>query len=74
MSVDKGRYGLDPNITSREILFTVEVEGITPFLKIAMACRNEETSFTFVSDEGKHLGGMGSAPPPLAYFSAAIAF
>jgi hypothetical protein len=25
-------------------------------------------------DEGTHLGGADSAPPPLAYFSAAVAF
>ncbi len=74
MSADKGQYELDPNITSREILFTVEVEGITPFLKVATACHNGQAWYTFASDEGPHLGGLGSAPPPLAYFSAAIAF
>ena len=74
MATDKPLYGLDPKITNREVVFTVEVEGITPFLKVATACRNGETSHTFVSDEGTHLGGLGSAPPPLAYFSAAIAF
>ena len=66
--------GLDPTITKREIVFTVDVEGVTPFLKIATTRRNGEDAHTFVSDEGAHLGGLGSAPPPLAYFSAAIAF
>jgi hypothetical protein len=66
--------GLDPTITKREITITVDVEGITPFLKIATASRNGEDAHTFVSDEGAHLGGLGSAPPPLFYFSAAIAF
>ena len=74
MAVDKLRHGLDPTITKREVLFTVEIEGITPFLKVATACRNGEDYYTFASDEGSHLGGLGSAPPPLAYFSAAIAF
>jgi hypothetical protein len=58
----------------REVVFTVEVEGVTPFLKLATASRNGEDAHTFASDEGPHLGGLGSAPPPLAYFSAAIAF
>jgi uncharacterized OsmC-like protein len=29
---------------------------------------------TFASDEGSNLGGLGSAPTPLMYFSAALAF
>jgi len=74
MTSDPTRHGLDPTITKREVVFTVTVEGVTPFLKVATACRNGEDSHTFVSDEGPHLGGLGSAPPPLAYFSAAIAF
>jgi len=74
MASDKPLPGLDPTITKREITFTVEVEGVTPFLKVATACRGGEDYHTFVSDEGPHLGGLGSAPPPLAYFSAAIAF
>lgn len=74
MASDKPLPGLDPTITKREIVLTVDVEGITPFLKIATACRGGEDYYTFASDEGRHLGGQGSAPPPLAYFSAAIAF
>lgn len=74
MAVDKLPQGLDPTITKREVVFTVDVEGITPFLKVATTCRNGEDYHTFASDEGPHLGGLGSAPPPLAYFSAAIAF
>lgn len=74
MTIDKAQHGLDPTITKREVLFTVSVEGITSFLKVATACRNGEDWHTFASDEGPHLGGLGSAPPPLAYFSAAIAF
>jgi len=74
MAADKTLPGLDPTITKREIVLTVDVEGITPFLKIATACRDGEDYYTFASDEGRHLGGVGSAPPPLAYFSAAIAF
>lgn len=74
MAHDETLAGLDPAITKRDLVFTVEVEGVTPFLKLATACRNGEDYHTFASDEGPHLGGLGSAPPPLAYFSAAIAF
>ena len=74
MGTERARHGLDPAIAKREVVFTVEVEQVTPFLKLATTCRNGEESHTFVSDEGPHLGGLGSAPPPLAYFSAAIAF
>jgi hypothetical protein len=74
MNVDKTPAGLDPTVTKREVVITVDVEGVTPFLKIATACRGGEDYYTFASDEGRHLGGVGSAPPPLAYFSAAIAF
>jgi len=74
MAAEKTLPGLDPTITKREVVITVDVEGVTPFLKVATASRNGEDAHTFVSDEGAHLGGLGSAPPPLAYFSAAIAF
>ncbi len=30
--------------------------------------------FEMICDEGKNLGGDNTAPPPLAYFAAAIAF
>ena len=74
MAPEATRHGLDPTITKREVVFSVTVEQVTPFLKLATACRNGEDWHTFVSDEGPHLGGLGSAPPPLAYFSAAVAF
>jgi hypothetical protein len=74
MATDKLPHGLDPTITRREVVFSVEVEGVTPFLKVATACHNSQAWYSFASDEGPHLGGLGSAPPPLAYFSAAIAF
>ena len=67
--------GLDPTVRKREIAFTVDVDGITPFLKIATTSRGGGADhYTFACDEGPQLGGLGSAPPPLAYFSAAIAF
>tara|TARA_R110002096_G_scaffold49157_1_gene130141 strand:+ start:7344 stop:7583 length:240 start_codon:yes stop_codon:yes gene_type:complete len=30
--------------------------------------------FEMICDEGKNLGGDNTAPPPLAYFAASIAF
>jgi hypothetical protein len=66
--------GLNPDIRSREITFEADVQGITPFLKLATVSRNGAGHTTFASDEGANLGGLGSAPTPLMYFSAAIAF
>ena len=66
--------GLDPNVRSREIVFEADVSAITPFLKVATVGRSGGGHKTFVSDEGATLGGLDSAPTPLMYFSAAIAF
>jgi uncharacterized OsmC-like protein len=66
--------GLDPDIRSRELVFEADVQGVTPFLKLATVSRGGAGHMTFASDEGAHLGGLGSAPTPLMYFSAAIAF
>ena len=66
--------GLDPSIRTREIVFEADVSGITPFLKLATVSRRGEGHMTFASDEGPSLGGLGSAPTPLMYFSAALAF
>jgi hypothetical protein len=73
-SGDKVPVGLDPTITKRDIFFTVEAEGIGETLKVARLTHNDVKHYTMVSDEGRYLGGRGSAPPPLAYFSAAYAF
>ena len=66
--------GLDPRIRSRQIVFEADVEGVTPFLKVATVHRNGARHMTFACDEGPTLGGLGSAPTPLMYFSAALAF
>jgi hypothetical protein len=66
--------GLDPNVRTREIVFEADVQGVTPFLKLATVSRGGGGHMTFASDEGASLGGLGSAPTPLMYFSAAIAF
>jgi hypothetical protein len=66
--------GLDPQITTREIVFDADVSGVTPFLKLATVSRQGAGPMTFASDEGPSLGGLGSAPTPLMYFTAALAF
>jgi hypothetical protein len=66
--------GLDASITSREMVFEADVAAVTPFLKVATVSRNGRDHMTFACDEGANLGGLGSAPTPLMYFSAALAF
>ncbi len=66
--------GLDPAVTSREITFEADVTSVTPFLKLATVNRDGGDHMSFLCDEGPNLGGLGSAPTPLMYFSAALAF
>ena len=66
--------GLDPSIHTREIVFEADVSLVTPFLKLATVSRGGGSHMTFACDEGPSLGGLGSAPTPLMYFSAALAF
>jgi hypothetical protein len=66
--------GLDPRVQTREIVFEADVGMVTPFLKLATVSRAGGGHMTFASDEGPSLGGLGSAPTPLMYFSAALAF
>jgi hypothetical protein len=42
--------------------------------RVAMRQPPGSNDVTIVSDEGGHRGGGDSAPNPLAYFSAALAF
>jgi hypothetical protein len=72
--MNKGPEGLDPTIVTREITFDADVQAITPFLKIATTSRGGATPMTFACDEGPSLGGLGSAPTPLMYFTAALGF
>jgi hypothetical protein len=66
--------GLDPGLQTREVVFEADVSLVTPFLKLATVSRGGQGHLTFASDEGPNLGGLGSAPTPLMYFSAALAF
>jgi hypothetical protein len=66
--------GPNPDIQTREIVFDADVNLVTPFLKLATVSRGGAGHMTFACDEGPTLGGLGSAPTPLMYFSAALAF
>jgi hypothetical protein len=66
--------GLNSAITHREIVFDADVQSVTPFLKVATVSRDGKGHMTFACDEGPSLGGLGSAPTPLMYFGAALAF
>jgi hypothetical protein len=72
--VSRAPEGLDPAVQSREIVFEADVTSVTPFLKLAKVSRGGSGHMSFLSDEGPNLGGLGSAPTPLMYFSAALAF
>jgi hypothetical protein len=72
--MDRVPEGLDQSVKTREMTFEADVTSVTPFLKIATAHRNGTGHMTFACDEGPSLGGLGSAPTPLMYFSAALAF
>jgi hypothetical protein len=72
--MDRVPEGLDPAVQSREITFEADVTSVTPFLKLATVSRGGTDHMSFVCDEGPNLGGLGSAPTPLMYFSAALAF
>jgi len=59
---------------SLELVFEADVRAVTPYMKLATVSVNEAHHMTFVSDEPPRVGGLGSAPTPLMYFSAALAF
>jgi len=52
------------------------MEGMRKLAVVRLTRRGETTAnvFSLVSDEGPHLGGDGSAPTPLMYFVAGVAF
>ncbi len=75
MTASQQPEGATAQVVSREIAFEADVQGITPMLKLATVSRQGgESYYSFTCDEGEALGGLGSAPTPLAYLTAAIAF
>ena len=59
--------------TRREIVLEVQAETVERQQKRAVV-KGRTSSFEIYCDEGTYLGGDDAAPPPLAYFSAGIAF
>jgi hypothetical protein len=60
---------------AREFALEVDAEGLEKMRKVGhvrIPLINE--SFTIACDEGAAAGGDNTAPPPLAYFCASIAF
>ena len=66
--------GQNPAQQALELVFEADVQGVTPYMKLATVSVNGAHHMTFVSDEPPRVGGLGSAPTPLMYFSAALAF
>lgn len=60
----------------RELIVSLEAESLDGMRKRAVVTLEQPVGSTFsiICDEGAYLGGDDTAPPPLAYFSAAIAF
>ena len=60
----------------REVVLHVEAESLDNMRKRAEVRVEQPSGSTFeiICDEGPYLGGDDSAPPPLAYYSASLAF
>jgi hypothetical protein len=75
MPETKPPMGLDPNMGSREFVLEVDAEALEKMRKVAQVkIPLIGESFTIACDEGEAVGGDNTAPPPLAYFCASIAF
>jgi len=53
----------------REIVLEADAESLERMRKEGHA-----RGFTVYCDEGRHIGGDDSAPPPLAYFGLSVGF
>jgi len=54
--------------------FNVDARTVSGSLKVATADWDGKGHMTVACDEGPAVGGLGSAPTPLMYFTAALAF
>jgi hypothetical protein len=63
-------------VQDRQIVVRVEARSLEMMRKEAVVKleRPQGSSFAIICDEGAYLGGDDTAPPPLSYFSAGIAF
>lgn len=60
----------------RELRIAIEAESLEGMKKRAVVTleQPEGSTFSIICDEGAYLAGDDTAPSPLAYFSAGIAF
>ncbi len=63
-------------VQDRELRVRVHAESLDKMKKQALVTLESPVGSTWLihCDEGAYLGGEDTAPPPLVYFSAAIAF
>ncbi|MFG0266148.1 MAG: OsmC-related (seleno)protein [Rhodopirellula sp. JB055] len=63
-------------VQKREVVLRLEAESLDNMKKRATVRVEQPRGSTFeiICDEGPYLNGDDSAPPPLAYYSASIAF
>ena len=69
---EPGLGGVDGS--RREVVITLEAETLDRQRKVARVHAGRGSTFEMICDEGVYLGGDDSAPSPLGYFSAGIAF
>ncbi len=58
----------------REIVIQVEAETLERQRKVARVSAGSGSTFEMICDEGTRIGGDDTAPSPLGYFSAGVAF
>ena len=75
MSDQEPPVGLRP-VQKRDLVITADARAVVNMQKEARVSVVQPPGDTFeiASDEGAYLGGDNTAPPPLAYFSSALAF
>ncbi len=63
-------------VQDREIIVRVEARSLEKMRKQAVVTLEQPqgSAFAILCDEGAYLSGDDTAPPPLSYFSASIAF
>jgi hypothetical protein len=63
-------------VQDREIVVRVEARSLGKMRKQAIVTleKPQGSTFAILCDEGAYLAGDDTAPPPLSYFSAGIAF
>ncbi len=62
-------FRIEQTSTGRRFTFDVQAYKTVRQQKKAVFA-----SFEIPCDEGEHIGGDNTAPPPLAYFAASVAF